>query len=220
VRFSVRATDYLGAPLGFTCTPRSGGIFPLGVTTVTCTTAADSNGLRTTKSFTVTVVDTTPPTLMTPNELVANAVSPSGAMLEFTATATDVVDGGIPPTCTPASGSTFAVGDTTVACRATDAAGNTGTASFIVHVKGADEQLTDLRAYVDSQALEKNLAERLTARIADVRKQLAAGRTSAVCGGLADMTADAQKEWSKGLTPEQSERLVTDVARVRAVVGC
>jgi hypothetical protein len=220
VRFSVRATDYLGNPLGFTCNPRSGGIFPLGATTVTCTTAADSNGNRTTKSFNVSVVDTTPPTVTTPGELVASAVSPSGAALEFAATAADIVDGTLAVTCTPASGSSFAIGDTTVTCRATDAAGNTGTAAFTVHVKGADEQLADLRSYVESLALEQNLAARLVARIGDVRKQLAEGRTNAVCGGLADLTADVQKESGKRLTPQQAERLVSDSTRIRAVVGC
>ena len=37
-------------------------------------------------------------------------------------------------TCTPASGSTFPIGATTVTCTATDARGNTGSASFTVTV--------------------------------------------------------------------------------------
>jgi hypothetical protein len=37
-------------------------------------------------------------------------------------------------TCTPASGSTFAVGDTVVTCAAADAAGNVATGSFVVTV--------------------------------------------------------------------------------------
>src|SRR5262249_47660719 len=46
----------------------------------------------------------------------------------------DAVDGSLQPTCTPPSGSTFAPGATTVTCHATDAAGNTGDASFTVTV--------------------------------------------------------------------------------------
>lgn len=219
VRFNARATDFEGDPLPVTCNPRSGTIFPLGPTTVTCS-ASDSFGNSTAKSFTVTVVDTTPPTVTTPTELVANAVSPGGSPLEFTATATDRVDREIVPSCTPTSGSTFAVGDTTVTCSATDASGNTSTASFNVHVKGGDEQLADLRGYVGSLALEKNFADRLRAQIADIRKHLAQGDTNAVCGGLADLVAEAEKESGKRLTPEQAERIVADSMRIRAVVGC
>jgi hypothetical protein len=37
-------------------------------------------------------------------------------------------------TCTPASGSTFPLGATTVTCSATDTAGNTGSSTFTVTV--------------------------------------------------------------------------------------
>jgi hypothetical protein len=87
-------------------------------------------------------------------------------------------------------------------------------------VKGGDEQLADLRGYVDSLALEKNFADRLRAQIADIRKHLAQGDTNAVCGGLADLVAEAEKESGKRLTPEQGERIVADSMRIRAVVGC
>jgi len=219
MRFNARATDYEGVALPVTCNPRSGTIFPLGATTVTCSTS-DSYGNSATKSFKVTVVDTTPPTLTTPSELVAAAVSPGGSALEFTATAADQVDGEIVPTCTPRSGSTFAIGDTTVTCHATDASGNTGTASFNVHVKGAGQQLADLQTQVEALALERSVAERLGMQIADIRKHLAEGRTNAVCGGLADLVAEVQKESGKRLTPEQAERLVADSLRIRAVVAC
>ena len=46
----------------------------------------------------------------------AEATGPGGAVVTFTATATDTVDGSITPVCTPASGSTFALGPTTVTC--------------------------------------------------------------------------------------------------------
>lgn len=49
-------------------------------------------------------------------------------------TANDLVDGANDVTASPASGSMFPVGTTTVSLTATDAAGNTGTASFTVTV--------------------------------------------------------------------------------------
>ena len=69
-----------------------------------------------------------------PANITTPATSPAGAVVTYTATANDDRDGALTPTCTPASGSTFPVGTTTVTCTATDAAGNTGTGSFTVTV--------------------------------------------------------------------------------------
>jgi hypothetical protein len=79
-------------------------------------------------------VDTIPPVVTVPANMTVPATGPSGAVVTFSASAVDNVDGALTPTCTPASGSTFPVGSTTVTCRATDAAGNTGSASFSVTV--------------------------------------------------------------------------------------
>jgi hypothetical protein len=83
----------------------------------------------------VYVVDKTPPVVSAPANQVAEATGPSGAVVTYpAATAVDAVDGPLTPTCIPASGSTFALGTTTVTCSATDAAGNTGSATFTVTV--------------------------------------------------------------------------------------
>lgn len=67
------------------------------------------------------------------------AKSSSGAAVNFTATATDDVDGSVPVSCSVdnnpvASGDTFPLGTTQVDCSATDAAGNTANGSFEVNV--------------------------------------------------------------------------------------
>jgi hypothetical protein len=68
-------------------------------------------------------------------DVTVEATSASGAVATYTApTATDIVDGSVTVTCSPASGATFPVGNTTVACSATDAHQNTGTGTFVVHV--------------------------------------------------------------------------------------
>jgi hypothetical protein len=59
----------------------------------------------------------------------------SGAVVTFSATAEDLVDGVVPVTCAPASGATFPVGTTTVACTVSDTRGNTTTGSFTVTVE-------------------------------------------------------------------------------------
>ena len=79
--------------------------------------------------------DTTSPVVTPPSDITAEATSSAGATVNYPpATATDDVGVTSGPTCTPASGSTFAIGDTVVTCTAQDAAGNVGSASFSVTV--------------------------------------------------------------------------------------
>jgi Ca2+-binding RTX toxin-like protein len=56
------------------------------------------------------------------------------AQVTYIVTAEDNVDDPVGVTCTPASGSTFPIGTTTVNCEATDAARNRATASFTITV--------------------------------------------------------------------------------------
>jgi len=79
--------------------------------------------------------DTTPPTVTPPADITVEATSSSGAVVNYPpATATDDVEVTVGPTCTPASGSTFVIGDTIVTCTAEDAAGNIGSATFTISV--------------------------------------------------------------------------------------
>jgi HYR domain len=94
----------------------------------------DAHSNPATGSFTVTVHDTTKPVLTLPASINRVATSSAGAPASYSASATDIVDGGVPVTCTPTSGSTFAPGITTVNCSATDAHGNTQTGAFTVAV--------------------------------------------------------------------------------------
>ncbi|MDP9193452.1 MAG: HYR domain-containing protein [Acidobacteriota bacterium] len=116
-----------GRPIA--CAPPSGSTFALGGTTVQCDGSI---------SFTITVVDTTPPVLTLPADMTLHAVNAAGAAGTFTATASDLVDGSVPVVCTPPSGSTFALGTTTVLCTATDAHDNESSGSFLIHVIDVD----------------------------------------------------------------------------------
>jgi large repetitive protein len=134
VTFNPTATDVVDGSVTVTCDPASGSTFPLGTTTVECS-ATDAAGNTANDSFTVTVEDTTAPVLTLPENKTEEATGPGGAAVTFDATATDLVDGTVAPVCTPASGSTFALGDTTVSCTATDAAGNSSAPqTFVVHI--------------------------------------------------------------------------------------
>lgn len=81
------------------------------------------------------IVDTVPPELIIPGDLVVQAESGDSATVTYTVTANDDVDGALTPSCTPPSGSTFFLGTTLVECTATDTAGNSSTASFNITVE-------------------------------------------------------------------------------------
>jgi hypothetical protein len=129
VTYSVSALDETDGPRPVSCAPGSGSVFPLGTTNVACS-ASDLSGNVANGSFAVRVRDTTAPTLSLPAEVRGEATSAAGAVLTFTATATDIVDGNVPVTCNPASGSTFPLGTTVVQCTATDTRDNIAQGSF------------------------------------------------------------------------------------------
>jgi uncharacterized protein YjiK len=75
----------------------------------------------------------------------AEATSASGAAVTYAApTATDLLDGARTVGCAPASGSTFALGTTTVTCTASDTKGNTGTTTFLVRVRDTTAPVVNL----------------------------------------------------------------------------
>jgi hypothetical protein len=116
-----------GDPVDVTCAPASGSRFLLGATSVSCS-ATDAGG-TTNGSFVVLVTDTTPPVLTVPDNIESD-----NPVVTFTATAVDNLDGAVPVTCSPASGSTFPTGTTTVRCAATDSHFNVAIGFFTVHV--------------------------------------------------------------------------------------
>src|ERR1041384_1613203 len=90
--------------------------------------------------FTVTVNDTQPPSITCPANIFVAAASrcpiATSRTVNFSVTASDNCPG-VTVVCSPASGSIFPVGTTSVTCTATDAHGNTATCSFTVTVFSA-----------------------------------------------------------------------------------
>ncbi|MFP2924285.1 HYR domain-containing protein [Pyxidicoccus sp. 3LG] len=123
------------APLTVTYDRESGALFALGTTTVTAT-VTDGLGRTETCTFSVTVRDTTAPSVSCPASLAAEATGPSGAAVSYTApTATDAVTASPGISVSHASGGTFAIGTTEVAATATDGAGNTASCAFSITVR-------------------------------------------------------------------------------------
>lgn len=153
---TIEATSASGAVVRFTasaggaavsCSPRSASQLPLGDTVVSCHTRKES------RTFRVTVVDTTPPDLVLPEKVSAFATSRLGAAVTYTVTARDAVDGAIVPSCTPSSGATFAVGRAVVRCSARDSHGNARHVSFGVQVLDGAPTL-ELPATVTAAAVD------------------------------------------------------------------
>jgi hypothetical protein len=134
VTYSATGTDSVDQSVAVTCAPASGATFPLGANLVTCT-ATDNFQNSTEGSFFVNVLDPGGPILTLPDNMTVEATGPGGAAVSFSASAADIVDGNVPVTCTPASGTAFAFGTTTVTCEASDSSQHTNTGSFLVTVQ-------------------------------------------------------------------------------------
>jgi hypothetical protein len=133
------ASDTCDTTPTVTCTSASGSTFPIGTTTVTCTASDDHGNTSLPCTFTVQVVDTTAPTINCPANITVTENPPSSgsAVVTFAATASDTCDSTPTVMCSPASGSMFPIGTTTVTCTATDDSGNSAMCSFMVTVTPA-----------------------------------------------------------------------------------
>jgi hypothetical protein len=86
------------------------------------------------EDYRVTIADDPPPQITCPNDITVRATSPDGAVVNFSAMATDPCDPAVMVTCTPPSGSTFPVGMTTVSCTAVDSKNQIATCTFKITV--------------------------------------------------------------------------------------
>jgi hypothetical protein len=134
-----------------------------------------------------------------PGPITAEATGPGGAVVTFAATASDGHDGDLTPTCAPPSGSTFALGATSVTCTAEDAAGNEGSASFTVTV-----QDTIAPAVTWAGPLAYTVADTLA--ITCTATDSGSGVQSTTCAGITGPAA------SRGLGTHTASATARDVA--------
>lgn len=138
VNYNVSAVDACGSPVSYTYNIVSGSFFSIGTTTVNAT-ATDVAGNSASVSFNVVVVDNQPPAITAPANVTVNANAgttyATGVNLG-TATATDNSLSGV--SITNNAPTQFPLGQTVVTWTATDAAGNSTTATQIVTVLDGD----------------------------------------------------------------------------------
>jgi hypothetical protein len=154
--------------------------------------------------------------LTLPSTITVDAAGPDGATVSYTVTATDNVDPNPVVTCAPASGSTFAIGATTVHCTATDAARNGSSGSFAVVVRGAAAQLADLAASVIGVGPGKSLA----ATVAVAQVLLAHGQAGLACLTLTVFNLEVRAQTNKKIPPAQAAALLADARRIKTVLNC
>ena len=218
VSYIVSANDVVSGDAAVSCTPNSGSQFPIGSTTVSCT-ASDWQGNPAKGSFSVEVNDKSIPTLTLPAPITLDASGPSGTVAPFTATASDAAPVNPVVSCLPASGSTFAIGTTAVACEATDTAGNKAVGQFNVTVRGATQQLASLSGRIQAMAIDAKLKSKLLKLLSDVTNVLPKSQQGA-CGQLSEFLAVATDAVRKGLTVQQLNEIVVEVNKIKAVIGC
>ena len=137
-------TDNCPNSFGTDCNPPSGALFPVGTTTVTCV-AIDSGGNTSSCSFTVTVADTQPPTIVCPaNVVVQGASGQCSSVVNFPLPNITGSPAGTGVVCVPPTGATFPVGTTAITCTASTPAGIRATCGFSVTVNGPPQALLTL----------------------------------------------------------------------------
>ncbi len=125
------AMDLVDGAIVPSCLPASGSTFPLGANIVTCT-ATDSAGNIGSGTFTITVEDTTSPSITAPADVTAEATGSLTPVSLGSPTVSDLVDPS--STVTNDAPATYPVGSTTVIWTATDSHGNSATATQTVTV--------------------------------------------------------------------------------------
>ena len=168
-------------------------------------------------------VDTQPPVIENAVDLVVDATSPQGASVTFAVSATDDVDPAPVLSCKPPSGATFPAGTTMVTCTATDASGNSATASFDVTVRGAEAQLGSLADFVESLNLRKGIENSLDAKLNAALAALDAARANAIgtaCNQLGAFVNEVDAQAGKAISATDAASLRAFAMRVRAALGC
>jgi hypothetical protein len=167
----------------------------------------------------------TPPdsdlTLDQPSNVTGKATSTAGAKVTYTNPAAHDEDlSTVSVNCLPASGSTFAIGDTTVTCTASDSDGDTNSpaqTTFTVHVKGASEQLSDLATAVQGVGAGTSLAD----QVASVQSDLSSGEKADACGTLGAFINTVKGQQRGGrIAPGTATMLISTAQRIEAVIGC
>jgi hypothetical protein len=169
-------------------------------TTLTCT--ATSGGGSNSQSVTVRI-DRTAPT-------VSGTVSPNPVLQNLSASATpsasDALSGVVGSSCAPVNTSTVGT-NLSVACTATDGAGNVGSGTASYTVISASTATSNLTIQVRSMGLG-NLENPLLAKLRAAQADLAAGNRAGAIADLTNFINQLNAQRGKRITSAQADALI------------
>lgn len=157
--------------------------------------------------------------LTTPANITTDATGPSGATVAYPLPTVTDEDSPLPtPDCNPATGTTFAIGQTTVTCSVsdTDDSNSPVSTTFTVTVNGASTQLSALHQAVVGVGPGTSLAD----KISQAQSYLAAGNTPAACSTLTGFIQEVQAQTGKKIPAATASQLITAAQRIQNVLGC
>jgi hypothetical protein len=218
------------------CVPASGSTFNVGTTAVACT-ATDSTGATANCSFDVIVASVAAPSITCPGNVVVSVSSNETSMpVTFAApTATAACNKTISSVvCTPASGTAFSVGTTTVNCVATDSAGLTANCSFTVKVSGAGfggiiTQVSDLLSNTNNVRLTTGRLKSLSNSVAQAQAKFTAyeldptkaSRLRQACSKLKSFIIRVRSyARARIITQAEADALIAAAEAQKAQIGC
>jgi len=138
VTFSTTAIDAIDGTMDIVCTPESGSIFPIGTNIPVTCTSTDYSFNSDYLIFNVKVVDSTPPTISSTQDITSTSYLDTTKITYSIPTATDNLGISGSVLCDPLSNSLFPIGITTVTCSVSDTYGNTATSSFLIEIQRVD----------------------------------------------------------------------------------
>jgi hypothetical protein len=220
--YDVTATDDIDSSVTLICIPPSGSLFPLGTTTVVCT-AEDTAGNMGTGVFSVTVVDTTPPTITCPPSQEYQRASEVPFANPNDATASDIVDESLIMSVSesPATGSNPTL--LTRTYTATDHSGNSASCIQIITIIGVPT-IADLISEIESLNLSQGTETSLLATLNNAQQTLDDGNPnndSSVCGKLDAFLEKVDQNEAQGkLSAAQAEELRTTAEAIMDDIAC
>jgi HYR domain len=225
--FQSAATCSSGYCSGVNLSNNAPSLYPLGPTPVTfMATTAQVGSCTPTSSCTasVTVKDTTAPSLSCPADIVQDPVSMSGNPVAYQTPVSDICDPQVTVVCSNPPGSTFAMGTTTpVTCTATDDSTNATTCSFNVKIRTPQEVVENLKFGVTLLAGEltqgqiNGLISQLEALLASITGQ----NTGSICGQLDGFIAKVDDWMSHGqLSAASGQPLITSANNLKQAYNC
>lgn len=158
-----------------------------------------------------------------PANITANATSLQGAVVAYTAPTVVDEDSPLPSvSCSPASGSTFAITTTTVTCTVKDSDDTNSpvSASFTVTVNGAAAQVSDLITLVNSFGLPPDFQAGFDTQLQAVQTDLSNHNATQACHDLKAFTSHVTSQSGKGLTVSQANQLLAAATNIQKVLAC